>query len=135
MAPTYEAIAVGEYKVSRPLFIYAKKQHVGVVPGMDEFVAEYVSDKAMGEDGYLAAKGLVALPADEAKTGRGGCEGHEDARSGADQLTRMSPRRVTAATGVTTMQRAVPGRSRGCTGTAPSPAKRPQETGGGHVTG
>ncbi len=59
MAPSYESIASGEYKVSRPLFIYAKKQHVGVVPGMVEFVEEYVSDKALGEDGYLAAKGLV----------------------------------------------------------------------------
>jgi phosphate transport system substrate-binding protein len=67
VAPTYEAIAAGEYKVSRPLFIYAKKQHVGVVPGMQEFVMEYVSDKAMGEDGYLAAKGLIALPAAEAE--------------------------------------------------------------------
>ena len=67
VAPTYEAIASGEYKVSRPLFIYAKKQHVGVVPGMKEFIAEYVSDKAMGEDGYLAAKGLIALPPAEAE--------------------------------------------------------------------
>ena len=53
--------------MSRPLFIYVKKQHVGVVPGMAEFVAEYVSDKAMGEDGYLADKGLIALPAAEAE--------------------------------------------------------------------
>jgi phosphate transport system substrate-binding protein len=66
VAPSYEKIAGGEYKVSRPLFIYAKKQHIGVVPGMAEFVTEYVSDKAMGEDGYLAAKGLVTLPPEEA---------------------------------------------------------------------
>ena len=46
-------------RASRPLFVYVKKQHVGVVPGLDKFVAEYVSDKAMGEDGYLAKKGLV----------------------------------------------------------------------------
>src|SRR6476660_4529616 len=65
-APTYETIASGEYKVSRPLFIYVKKQHVGTIPGMVEFVKEYVSDKALGEDGYLAAKGLVTLPQDEA---------------------------------------------------------------------
>jgi phosphate transport system substrate-binding protein len=69
-APTYEAIAGGEYTVSRPLFIYAKKQHVGVVPGIAEFVAEYVSDKAIGEDGYLAAKGLVALPEGDAEKTR-----------------------------------------------------------------
>jgi phosphate transport system substrate-binding protein len=68
-APSYETIASGEYKVSRPLFIYVKKQHVGTIPGMVEFVKEYVSDKALGEDGYLSAKGLVTLPKDElAKT-------------------------------------------------------------------
>ena len=64
-APSYEAIASGEYKVSRPLFIYVKKQHVGTIPGMVEFVKEYVSDKALGEDGYLAAKGLVTLPKED----------------------------------------------------------------------
>ncbi len=63
--PSYEAIADGSYKVSRPLFIYGKKQHVDVIPGMREFIAEYVSDKALGADGYLGAKGLVTLPADE----------------------------------------------------------------------
>jgi phosphate transport system substrate-binding protein len=66
-APTFESIASGEYKVARPLFVYAKKQHVGVIPGMAEFVAEYTSEKAMGEDGYLSAKGLIALPEDEAE--------------------------------------------------------------------
>ncbi len=66
VVPTYETIASGDYKVARPLFIYAKKQHVGVIPGMAEFVAEYTSEKAMGEDGYLSAKGLIALPPEEA---------------------------------------------------------------------
>ena len=66
VAPDYDAIASGKYKGSRPLFIYAKKQHVGVVPGIDKFVAEYVSAKAMSKDGYLANKGLVALPKAEA---------------------------------------------------------------------
>lgn len=67
--PSYETIASGEYKVSRPLYIYGKKQHVGTIPGMVEFVKEYVSDKALGEDGYLANKGLVPLPGEEfAKT-------------------------------------------------------------------
>jgi phosphate transport system substrate-binding protein len=60
--PTFEAIADGSYKVSRPLFVYFKKQHVGVIPGLKEFIAEYASDKAMGEEGYLAEKGLVPLP-------------------------------------------------------------------------
>ncbi|MEZ5789033.1 MAG: PstS family phosphate ABC transporter substrate-binding protein [Xanthobacteraceae bacterium] len=60
--PTYENISNGTYPGSRPLFIYIKKQHVGVVPGLDKFVAEYVSPKATGEDGYLSQKGLVPLP-------------------------------------------------------------------------
>jgi len=63
--PTFEAIADGSYDGARPLFVYFKKQHIGVIPGLEEFLAEYASDKAMGEDGYLTAKGLVPLPADE----------------------------------------------------------------------
>lgn len=70
VSPSYETIAGGEYKVARPLFIYAKKEHIGVVPGMAEFMAEYVSEAAIGEDGYLADKGLVALPADQAEAVR-----------------------------------------------------------------
>src|SRR5204862_2700613 len=62
VSATYETIASGDYKMSRPLYIYVKKQHVGAVPGMAEFVAEYVSDKALSEDRYLAAKGLITLP-------------------------------------------------------------------------
>lgn len=84
VGPSYEAIASGEYKVSRPLFIYVKKQHVGTIPGMVEFVKEYVSDKALGEDGYLAAKGLVTLPGDEAKKTKAAAEGLETIKG--DQL-------------------------------------------------
>jgi phosphate transport system substrate-binding protein len=60
--PTFENIASGDYGVSRSLFIYAKKEHVGVIPGMAEFIAEYTSDGAWGPDGYLADKGLIPLP-------------------------------------------------------------------------
>ena len=70
VSPSYETIASGDYKMARPLFVYAKKQHVGVVPGMAEFVAEYVSDKASGTDGYLADKGLIALPEADAEKSR-----------------------------------------------------------------
>jgi phosphate transport system substrate-binding protein len=68
--PTYDNISSGKYKGARDLFVYVKKQHVGVIPGLDKFVAEYVSDKAIGEDGYLAQKGLVALPKDATETMR-----------------------------------------------------------------
>ncbi|MCC7253605.1 PstS family phosphate ABC transporter substrate-binding protein [Hyphomicrobium sp.] len=66
VSPEYDTISGGTYPVARPLFIYVKKQHVGVIPGLKEFVAEYVSSKAMGEDGYLPKKGLVPLPKEEA---------------------------------------------------------------------
>jgi phosphate transport system substrate-binding protein len=60
--PSFEAIAAGQYPVSRSLFIYAKKAHIGRVPGMKEFLAEYTSERAWGPDGYLADKGLIPLP-------------------------------------------------------------------------
>ena len=71
--PTFETIADGTYPVSRPLYFYVKNAHVGVIPGIKEFVAEFTSEKAMGADGYLADKGLIPLPDDERKqiAGRG----------------------------------------------------------------
>lgn len=62
VAPTYAAIADGSYPGSRPLFIYVKKKHIGVIPGLAEYVAEFL--KGAAKDGYLAAKGLVISPAD-----------------------------------------------------------------------
>ncbi len=64
-APTFENIASGKYPISRPLYFYVKKAHVGAIPGIKEFVAEFTSQKAMGEDGYLADRGLVPMPAAE----------------------------------------------------------------------
>ncbi len=63
--PTFESIASGEFSASRPLYIYAKKAHVGVIPGLQEFLNEYISERAAGEEGYLADRGLVPLPANE----------------------------------------------------------------------
>ncbi|MEM7193236.1 MAG: substrate-binding domain-containing protein [Pseudomonadota bacterium] len=65
--PGFDTIADGSYGLSRPLFIYIKNPHRKVIPGMQEFVAEYVSDEAMGEDGYLHERGLVVLPEDKLK--------------------------------------------------------------------
>ncbi len=62
VAPTYAAIADGSYPGSRPLFIYVKKAHVGVVPGLAEYVAEFL--KGAGTGGYLNAKGLIVAPKD-----------------------------------------------------------------------
>jgi phosphate transport system substrate-binding protein len=63
VAPSFETIAEGKYPISRSMFVYLKKAHVGVVPGLSDFMAEYVSEKASGDDGYLADKGLIPLPA------------------------------------------------------------------------
>ncbi len=60
--PTFEAIATGDYPVSRPLFFYVKKAHVSVIPGILEYLAEFASEKAWGEDGYLTDKGLIPMP-------------------------------------------------------------------------
>lgn len=63
--PTFDAIADGQYPVSRPLYFYVKKAHVGVIPGIKEYLVEFTSDKAWGEDGYLAEKGMIPMPDEE----------------------------------------------------------------------
>jgi len=65
VVPEFDQITSGKYPGARRMYVYIKKQHVGVVPGIDKFAAEYVSAKALGEDGYLAKKGLVTLPKKE----------------------------------------------------------------------
>jgi phosphate transport system substrate-binding protein len=62
--PTFETIADFSYDIARPIFIYIKNAHRGVIPGMNEFVTEYVSDAALGPDGYLAERGLTPLSDD-----------------------------------------------------------------------
>jgi phosphate transport system substrate-binding protein len=70
VAPEFDNITSGKYPGARRMYVYIKKQHVGLVPGLDKFAAEYVSAKALGEDGYLARKGLVTLPKNELETVR-----------------------------------------------------------------
>lgn len=60
-AAEFESIASGDYPVSRPLYFYIKKAHVGKVPGIQEFVNEFTSEQAYGEEGYLTDKGLIPL--------------------------------------------------------------------------
>jgi phosphate transport system substrate-binding protein len=67
VAPTFETISSGDYPLSRSLFFYVKKAHVGVIPGMQEFLAEFTSDKAWGDEGYLTDKGLIPMPEEERK--------------------------------------------------------------------
>lgn len=59
--PSFDNIVSGAYPVSRPLFIYFKKEHLNLVAGMREFIAEIISVNTIGSDGYLLQKGLIPL--------------------------------------------------------------------------
>jgi len=61
-APTFENISSGKYPVSRSLFFYIKNAHVGKIPGISEYIAEFTSEKSFGTGGYLQEKGLIPSP-------------------------------------------------------------------------
>ncbi|MFT5390633.1 MAG: phosphate transport system substrate-binding protein [Gammaproteobacteria bacterium] len=63
--PTFDKIANGSYPVSRPLFFYVKKAHIGKIPGIKEFLDHFTDDQAWGRDGYLADKGMIPMPTQE----------------------------------------------------------------------
>lgn len=65
--PTFDNIADGAYPVSRSLYFYVKQAHVGVIPGLVEYVDTFTSDAAAGPDGFLADRGLIPLPEGERK--------------------------------------------------------------------
>ena len=65
VAPTFDAIADGDYPVTRPLYFYAKKAHVDVIPGLRGFLREFTSERAWGEEGYLSDRGLIPMPEEE----------------------------------------------------------------------
>lgn len=65
VVPVFETIMDGSYKVSRPMYFYLKKDHVAVIPGLKEFLAEFVSEKAIGQEGYLGEKGLISMSDEE----------------------------------------------------------------------
>ncbi|MGB7318542.1 MAG: substrate-binding domain-containing protein [Planktotalea sp.] len=62
IVPSTESISTGEYPVSRPLYFYIKKAHIGVIPGLKDFAEFFVADEIAGPDGPLAEYGLVADP-------------------------------------------------------------------------
>ena len=62
VTPSVDSVASGEYPVSRPLYFYVKKDHIGVIPGLKEYAEFFVSDEIAGPDGPLAAYGLVPDP-------------------------------------------------------------------------
>ena len=61
VTPEYESIQAGEYPISRPLFVYFKKEHLETIPNLQEFIDEYKSEEAIGSEGYLTEKGLISL--------------------------------------------------------------------------
>ena len=65
--PSLEGIQDYSYPIARPLFFYVKKAHIGVVPGVQEFLKEFTSKKSMGPRGYLTDIGLVPLASDKYK--------------------------------------------------------------------
>lgn len=66
--PTHEDIAAKSYPGSRPLFVYAKKDQLGAIPGLREFIGEFASERAWGDKGYLKPMGLIPMPVDERAT-------------------------------------------------------------------
>jgi phosphate transport system substrate-binding protein len=60
--PSFRSISSGDYPISRPLYMYVKKAHIGMIPGVEAFIREFVSNKASGESGYLLRKGMIPLP-------------------------------------------------------------------------
>ena len=69
VTPTFEAIASGQYPVARSLYFYVKNAHVGEIPGIEEYLAAFTDEKAWGDYGYLADKGLIPLPQAERASG------------------------------------------------------------------
>ncbi|MFT6076952.1 MAG: phosphate transport system substrate-binding protein [Myxococcota bacterium] len=63
--PTFDNIASGDYKISRPLFIYFKKEQLPFIEGAKEFISQIIHEDTIGEDGYLVDKGLIPAHADE----------------------------------------------------------------------
>lgn len=59
--PSFDTIAQGNYKISRPLYFYVKKAHAGIVPGIEAFLAEFTRESTWGNEGYLTDKGMIPL--------------------------------------------------------------------------
>ena len=62
VGPTFEAIADGKYAISRSLYFYVKAAHIGKIPGLREYIHEFTSEAASGDEGYLSDRGLIPLP-------------------------------------------------------------------------
>ncbi|MEM8852321.1 MAG: substrate-binding domain-containing protein [Pseudomonadota bacterium] len=65
VTPSLDTIATGEYPVSRPLFFYIKGEHMGVIPGLEDYAMFFLSEQVAGPGGMLEGLGLIPMPADE----------------------------------------------------------------------
>lgn len=63
--PSFDTVVQNKYPISRPLFVYAKREHLPITNGLKEFLQELTSENAIGEQGYLTFKGLVPLKKEE----------------------------------------------------------------------
>ncbi|WP_245615512.1 substrate-binding domain-containing protein [Afifella pfennigii] len=72
--PSFDLIASGDYPVSRSLYFYIKKEHVGTIPGIAEYAQEFTSEEAFGADGYLTELGLIPLPEEARASNRDAVE-------------------------------------------------------------
>ena len=60
MDPSKLSITNREYSLSRPLFLYINLDHQKYLPDLERFIQYITSPLALGEDGYLTQKGLLA---------------------------------------------------------------------------
>ena len=65
VVPSNESVVAGDYPVSRPLYFYVKGQHIATVPGIEDYVAYFLSEGVSGEGGQLEAAGLIPQPAEK----------------------------------------------------------------------
>lgn len=62
VAPSYDSISSFKYPGARPLYVYVKNAHVGAIPAIRAFVAEFTKESAFGPNGYLRQAGMIAAP-------------------------------------------------------------------------
>ena len=65
VSPVFETISDGSYPISRALYFYVKKQHIGVIPGIAEYAKAFINPEATGQEGYLIERGLIPMSPEE----------------------------------------------------------------------
>ena len=73
VTPEFESIQNGSYPISRPLYFYVKGEHLKIIAGIKEYIKEFTSEAAIGDEGYLVMQGIVPLPKAEREVVRKSC--------------------------------------------------------------